>query len=139
MRSERLELAPVSASGSILRRTLTERLGQLQIDEQSAGDFALAVTEAFSNAVNHGTPSAEERILASLHFHREQCSVTLVYPGDPFPTHSPALPPQWATSGRGRYIMSTLSDHVDYEFADGITRVRLVKRWNGGPGHPVGS
>ena len=129
MGSERLELAAVNTSGSVLRRKVTDRLVQLRLDEQSAGDFGLAVTEAFSNAVSHGTGAPEAKIHASLQFRPGQASVTLVYPGDPFPTTTPELPSLWATAGRGRYLMTTLADQVDYEFADGITRVRLVKRW----------
>ena len=43
MQSERLELAPVTGSARILRRALTERLDHQRVDEQSAGDFALAL------------------------------------------------------------------------------------------------
>lgn len=130
MPSERLELAAVTASARILRRTLADRLTELEVNEDLAGDFALAVYEAFSNAVHHGTASPETLIRASLHFRRKQCCVTLLYPGDPFPTTTPQLPSAWATDGRGRYLMSVLSDHVDYEFENGLTRVRLVKRWD---------
>lgn len=129
MQSERLELAPVTGSARILRRALTEGLDQQRVDEQSAGDFALAVVEAFSNAVHHGTSSPEARIHASLQFLRDECSVTLVYRGEPFPTTPPALPTIWATHGRGRYLMTVLADQVEYEFGNGVTRVKLIKRW----------
>jgi hypothetical protein len=34
----------------------------------------------------------------------------------------------WSTGGRGRFLMATLLDELDYSFADGYTSVRLVKR-----------
>lgn len=130
MVNELLELDAVTHSVRVLRRTLAERLAELQVDEQQVGDFTLAVCEAFSNAVYHGTASPEERIQACLQFWREQCSVTLVYPGEPFTPQPPALPSIFSTDGRGRYLMSVLTDQVEYEFENGLTRVRLVKRWS---------
>lgn len=128
MASERLELAAAAAGARILRRTLSEALARRQVDEQVAGDFSLAVWEAFSNAVVHGKPKPDTRIQACIQFMPDRCSVTLVYPGDPFNVTAPALPNQWSTGGRGRYLMATLLDELDYSFEDGVTRVRLVKR-----------
>jgi anti-sigma regulatory factor (Ser/Thr protein kinase) len=128
MRMERLELATDSCGARVLREHLTERLAELRADEQAVVDFALAVSEAFSNAVNYGD-AARGQVLAALHYGRSYCAVTLSYPGDPFPLAAPTLPEPDATRGRGRYLMQRLSDQVEYEFDAGMTHVKLVKTW----------
>lgn len=129
MASERLVLAAAAAGARMLRRTLSEGLARRQVDEQVAGDLSLAVWEAFSNAVLHGSPQPDARIEAHIQFLPDRCSVTLVYPGEPFALTPPSLPGPWATGGRGRYLMAVLLDEVDYTFESGFTRVRLVKRF----------
>lgn len=132
MDSERLELAAAASSATILRRTLAQKLNEQRVDEDDAADFTLAVVEAFSNAVRHGAASPECVILASLNFQSTTCSVTLDYPGEPFRTDAPRLPAAFSTGGRGRYLMTVLTDRVDYEFRCGMTRVRLLKHWRTG-------
>ncbi|MCC2672042.1 MAG: hypothetical protein K0Q72_4514 [Armatimonadetes bacterium] len=126
---QRLSLdADLSAVRS-LRQTLLRLCQEVRADDEAAGDFALAVSEAFANAVRHGVRNAAGQVEVALWVDGECARVTLRYPGEPFPLDKPTLPDPASTGGRGRYLMSVLADAVDYRFVDGITRMELVKHW----------
>jgi anti-sigma regulatory factor (Ser/Thr protein kinase) len=127
--AERLELPVHLGSGRTLRDALARLYREYAIDADAGDDFILAVSEAFSNAVRHGTGEDGSRVEAEIRMSVASCQVTLHYPGEPFPLKPPKLPNGAATNGRGRYLMSVLADAVEYEFGDGMTRVTLVKRW----------
>lgn len=107
--------------------TLCERV---QADDTAAGDFALAVSEAFSNAVRHGVGPRQASIEALLVVNGEEARVCLRYPGEPFAVDEPRLPAPESTGGRGRYLMQILTDGVQYQFDQGMTVATLIKQWN---------
>jgi anti-sigma regulatory factor (Ser/Thr protein kinase) len=113
----------------LVRQSLLALCTELGVDGDAAGDFALAVSEAFSNAVRHGTAGAHSKVEASILLTHQAGVVALRYPGDPFPLDAPRLPEGTSTGGRGRYLMSVLADQVGYEFTGGSTRIELRKRW----------
>lgn len=122
---------PLEFSGARqLRQALGRLAGPWSVGEEPLDDFSLALTEAFSNAVRHGTGGPGDVALVDLSVGPQQFQATLDYPGRPFPLRLPQLPEGLATGGRGRYLMRALCDDVDYEFSDGRTRVRLTKRWH---------
>jgi anti-sigma regulatory factor (Ser/Thr protein kinase) len=129
-----LTLAADVAAGRDLRRLLTQLCDQTAIDEQSMGDFVLAVSEAFSNAVRHGVSSATDRVKATVEINATSGRVVLTYPGDPFPLDEPRLPDPASTGGRGRYLIKLLVDRVDYTFSAGVTHAELWKQWPGAAG-----
>jgi len=124
-----LELQAVPASARTLRERLAESLATFCVDQDAAGDFALAVTEAFINAVEHGVRDPRERVSATFRVDRRSGMLELHYAGEPFDTAATPLPPADAITGRGRYLMDVLTDRVEYQFRNGMTRVRLVKHW----------
>jgi anti-sigma regulatory factor (Ser/Thr protein kinase) len=129
MKRMELELQAVPASAGALRARVAESLASYSVDQDAAGDFALAVTEAFINAVEHGARNPQARVNARLRVDQRSGMLELQYPGEPFDTEAPPLPPPDALNGRGRYLMTVLTDAVEYHFRNGMTRVRLVKHW----------
>jgi anti-sigma regulatory factor (Ser/Thr protein kinase) len=126
---EHLLLPLREESVTLLRDTLLRLCGRYDLDVQAVGDFELAATEAFSNGVRHGSCPADGVIEARLLVGGETARLELQYPGAPFALHPPQLPDPLATSGRGRFLMAVLTDQVDYEFFDGLTRITLLKQW----------
>ena len=125
----RLSLDADLSAIRVLRQTLLRLVAETHANEEAAGDFALAVSEAFSNAVRHGVRHAPGTVEVCIHAERAGVRVTLDYPGDPFHLDEPALPDPASTGGRGRYLMSVLADEVSYHFTGGMTRMTLAKRW----------
>lgn len=129
---QQLTLDADMAAGRELRRLLVQLCGQIPVDEQSVGDFALAVSEAFSNAVKHGMRSRPGNVEATVEITPTSGRVVLEYPGEPFALDEPCLPDPGSTGGRGRYLIKLLVDRVDYTFTAGITQAELWKQWPGG-------
>lgn len=126
---ERLVLPAEQASAHLVRRRLLRLCAVCAVDEEAAGEFAIALTEAFSNAVLHGAGPGGGDVEARVRLNRTLGHVILEYPGEPFETKAPRLPDATATGGRGRYLMRCFADEVRYEFAGGRTCVTLVRRW----------
>lgn len=124
-----LSLDTSPAAARVLRTAVLTLCERVQADDTAATDFALAVSEAFSNAVRHGVGAREARIEALVEVNRGSASVRLRYPGEPFVLDEPRLPSPDATGGRGRYLMSVLTDRVHYQFEQGMTQATLVKQW----------
>lgn len=131
----RLTLDADVAAGRDLRRLLVQLCDQVAIDEQAVGDFVLAVSEAFSNAVRHGVRSAAGRVEALVEITATAGRVVLTYPGEPFTLDDPRLPDPASTGGRGRYLIKLLVDRVDYTFNAGMTHAELWKQWPGAAVH----
>jgi anti-sigma regulatory factor (Ser/Thr protein kinase) len=129
MVERRLTLEADVASGRMLRRSLVQLCNQFPVDEETVGDFALAVSEAFSNAVRHGVPSHSARVEALIRVTSTSGCVVLQYPGEPFAQDEPSLPDPASIGGRGRYLIKLLVDRVEYTFSAGMTHAELWKHW----------
>jgi anti-sigma regulatory factor (Ser/Thr protein kinase) len=109
-------------------RLLVEGAG---IAADATEDLMVALGEAFSNAVIHGTGTRSDWVVVSGRvstlFAGAGCQVALElrYPGDLFDTTPPDEPSVDELSGRGRFLMETLMDSVTYTFPPGETVVRL--------------
>ena len=117
------------AAARVLRLAVTALCAHAHADEMAIGDFALAVSEAFSNAVRHGVGTRQASIEARVEVSGEGARVCLSYPGEPFTLDEPRLPAPDATGGRGRFLMSVLTDRVHYHFERGMTQATLIKQW----------
>jgi anti-sigma regulatory factor (Ser/Thr protein kinase) len=117
------------AAARVLRQAVIALCEQAQADEAAIGDFALAVSEAFSNAVRHGVGARQASIEAVVEVSGEGVRVCLRYPGEPFALDEPCLPAPDSTGGRGRFLMSILTDRVHYQFDRGMTQATLIKQW----------
>lgn len=110
-----------------LRRLISQLAVASRFNPPDVADVALAVGEAFSNAVKYGTRNSKVRVRVE-DFDRE-LAVVLEYHGPRFDT-SVRLPRDVTTArgGFGRYIMQQVTDGMCYEFYDGHTVLRLTKR-----------
>lgn len=129
MAERRLTLEADLSAGRVLRRSLVQLCSQVPVDEEAVGDFALAVSEAFSNAVRHGVSSNSAHVEAHIKVSSTFGCVVLQYPGEPFDQDEPALPDPTSTGGRGRYLIKLLVDRVEYTFSAGMTQAELWKQW----------
>jgi serine/threonine-protein kinase RsbW len=90
----------------------------------------VALSEAFSNAVCHGSPlGPRNRVHLRCEADGKRLVVQITDEGGGFLPTRIALPEfeEWKTSGRGLFIMQELMDAVEFEVVPGGTRVRLVK------------
>lgn len=126
---QRLKLDADLAAARVLRQTVIALCEHAQADETAASDFALAVSEAFSNAVRHGVGARQASIEALVEVSGNGARVCLRYPGEPFALDEPCLPEPESTGGRGRFLMSVLADRVQYHFERGMTQATLTKQW----------
>ena len=126
---EQVALPVDPSSVRSLREMIFRVCGRVCADDRAVEDFALAVSEAATNAIRHGTAQSKDRLIACIRITPTSASVRLDYPGDPFLATPPRLPGDACTNGRGRYLMYHLTDGVRYAFEQGRTRVELRKRW----------
>lgn len=92
--------------------------------------FKVALSEAFSNAVCHGSPlGPRNRVHLRCEVAGNRLAVQITDEGGGFLPTRIALPEfeEWKTSGRGLFLMEALVDQVEFELVPGGTRVRLVK------------
>jgi len=92
-------------------------------------DVMVAVGEAVSNAVRHGSSSADDTFTVSCIANPERISISVSDSGpgftiDDVPAFEDAL---FRENGRGIHCMNALMDEVSFSF-EGGTSVRLVKR-----------
>jgi len=90
----------------------------------------VALSEAFSNAVCHGSPlGPRNRVYLRCEIERTKLILQITDEGGGFVPTRFALPEfdEWKTSGRGLFLMNELVDEVEFERVTAGTRVRLVK------------
>jgi len=110
------------------RVTLFVRGCGLDADELDA--LKVALSEAFSNAVCHGSPlGPRNRVHLRCETDGRQLTVQITDEGGGFIPTSVGLPAmdEWKTSGRGLFLMQELMDGVQFEQVVSGTRVRLIK------------
>jgi anti-sigma regulatory factor (Ser/Thr protein kinase) len=119
------------AHGSAVRQRVRQLLEAAGFPREHAQDVLLALGEAFSNAVMHGTGSRREQVGVFARAHQRHVVIELRYPGEPFDTRPPTVPSMEQLTGRGRFLMTAVLDAVTYSFPAGETVVRLEKNVNG--------
>lgn len=103
----------------------------LTADEMDA--FKVALSEAFSNAVCHGSPlGSRNRVYLRCETDGRKLIVQITDEGGGFIPTQFGLPDfeEWKTSGRGLFLMNELVDEVQFERVPAGARVRLIKRLN---------
>jgi serine/threonine-protein kinase RsbW len=99
------------------------------LDDAEREAFDLAVTEAVSNAIRHGSPrGAENQVELCVIDDGTRLVVTVSDEGEGFVPASYSLPdPQsYADHGRGLYLIHSLMDEVEFT-RNGGTTVRMAK------------
>jgi serine/threonine-protein kinase RsbW len=122
-----LTLPPTSSSLPDLRRSVARTLED--VDREVVADVLLALDEAVSNAIRHGS-RAGEQVLVTVDSDGEWVEMT-VRDGGPTPRlpRLPAEPPPvLQTGGRGLWLILQLVDEVRLQrIADG-TRLTMRRR-----------
>jgi len=112
-----------------VRNEVADFAQEMGFDAMALDDVKLAVGEAISNAVRHGSVR-DESIQVKCRNQAGTLSVTLKYPSSEFDPNS-IPPPTYASApegGMGIYFMKLVMDRVDYEFKDGFAALTIEKR-----------
>lgn len=120
---------------SILDRLVQGIAEQMEFDEDTAGDVAISVIEAGTNAIQHGHSEDPSKIVDfCFDLTPDRLRVTVHDSGPGFDLDSvlvndPSNPEDLLKSrGRGIFIMRKMMDSVDFEFLpDEGTLVHLMK------------
>jgi serine/threonine-protein kinase RsbW len=122
-----LTLPPTSSSLPDLRRSVAQTLGDL--NQEVVDDVLLALDEAVSNAIRHGSRGGEQ-VLVTVESDDEWVEMT-VRDGGPTPRlpRLPAEPPPvLQTGGRGLWLILQLVDEVRVQRIDDGTRLTMRRR-----------
>ena len=117
-------------SSRAIRKVVSDNATQAGFDPDALADLLLAVGEAFTNAIRHGDACKEGGVTAEIIASPVEVTVILEYAGKSFCHKIPCLSEAVNLSGGGlgRMIMYSVLDEVNYEFRNGYTIVRMVKR-----------
>ena len=122
-----LTLPPTSSALPDLRRSVAQTLGDL--DQEVVADVLLALDEAVSNAIRHGSRGGEQ-VLVTVESDDEWVEMT-VRDGGPTPRlpHLPAEPPPvLQTGGRGLWLILQQVDEVRLQRIEDGTRLTMRRR-----------
>jgi anti-sigma regulatory factor (Ser/Thr protein kinase) len=122
-----LTLPPTSSCLPDLRRSVAQTLGDL--NREVVADVLLALDEAVSNAIRHGSHGGEQ-VLVTVESDDEWVEMT-VRDGGPTPRlpHLPAEPPPvLQTGGRGLWLILQLVDEVRLQRIEDGTRLTMRRR-----------
>lgn len=130
-----LALDDLSTVGEVRRHAMT-LAGRLGFDEQDRGRLALVLTEAATNAVNHG--GGGEIILRPVMNSTSAIEVLVVDKGPGMPDINRALRDGYSTRGTpgtGLGAVARLADKFDIYSAAGFGTVLLMQVWARGAEH----
>ncbi|HEY6707974.1 MAG TPA: ATP-binding protein [Actinomycetota bacterium] len=122
-----LTLPPTSSSLPDLRRSVAQTLGDL--NQEVVDDVLLALDEAVSNAIRHGSRGGEQ-VQVTVESDDEWVEMT-VRDGGPTPRlpRLPAEPPPvLQTGGRGLWLILQLVDEVRLQRIEDGTRLTMRRR-----------
>ena len=122
-----LTLPPTSSALPDLRRSVAQTLGDLS--QEVVADVHLALDEAVSNAIRHGSRGGEQ-VQVTVESDDEWVEMT-VRDGGPTPRlpHLPAGPPPvLQTGGRGLWLILQLVDEVRLQRIEDGTRLTMRRR-----------
>ena len=122
-----LTLPPVSSSLPDLRRAVPGTLGD--VSEDVVADVLLALDEAVSNAVRHGS-GAGEPVMVTVESDGEwiEMSVRDSGPTPRLPRLPAEPPPVMHTGGRGLWLILQLVDEVRLQRVGAETRLTMRRR-----------
>jgi serine/threonine-protein kinase RsbW len=122
-----LRVPPSSSYLPDLRRSVARTLED--VDEQVLGDVLLALDEAVSNAIRHGS-RAGEPVLVSVESDGEWVEMTVrdAGPSPRLPRLPAEPPPALQTGGRGLWLILQLVDEVRLQRIQDGTRLTMRRR-----------
>lgn len=113
-----------------VREKFEEFIGPCNLSRDDVEWIKVAVSEACTNAVCHGSPQgAKNEVHVRCEVDAETLSIEVCDEGGGFKPQVIELPDfdEWKPSGRGLVIMVTVMDDVAFEPAEKGTCVRMVK------------
>ena len=117
---------PATPKGAPLARAFVrEEATALGLDSSTTWELTLATTEAFANAVEHGSPCDPRGIQLRMEL-AGGCLYMEIADCGHFESTQTRKPEGYG--GRGITIISALMDHLEVVPASGTTRVRFQKR-----------
>ncbi len=124
-----IEAPAMSASLARMRAEVCDVIRPLGISEATQFDIRVAVGEALSNAIRHGSPHGEGDLVGvTVAAYGDRVVLTVLDCGAGFDGVSAADGDPYAASGRGVMFMRALMDNVTFEqMPAGGTAVTLVK------------
>jgi serine/threonine-protein kinase RsbW len=124
MRQAWLPAAPEGAGQA--RAIVRDAARELGLDGETTWELALATTEAFANAVEHGAPCDPRGILMTMEVEDGRLGVEICDCGC-FPA-TPQTAKRRDEGGRGMPIIAAIMDHLEVVPGSGTTRVRFQKQ-----------
>ena len=119
---------PATPEGAPIARAIVREAAQeLGLDSDTTWQLTLATTEAFANAVEHGSPCDPRGIELCMHVDDSRLEVELVDCGGCFPDVPRTRKPE-GHGGRGLPLITAVVDHFEVLPERGTTRVRFQKR-----------
>jgi len=128
-----LSLPRTGESVAVARRSLDRILALFGVRPDCRGEIALAVSEACSNAVQHGDGPATYEVAAESE--NSQCVITIDDHGPGVAPTVDTMPGPTALTGRGMALMKAMTDELEFRPGNGGgLSVRLSKRlrWTDG-------
>jgi serine/threonine-protein kinase RsbW len=115
----------------VVRRRLEEFLQEWEPTPEQLEELKVALSEACSNAVCHGSPRGQaSAVEVRFEIDGQRLVISITDEGRGFQPQAFKLPEyeEWKPSGRGLFLMKELMDEVQFDPLPRGTRVRLVKR-----------
>ncbi|MDT0445893.1 MULTISPECIES: ATP-binding protein [unclassified Streptomyces] len=134
-----LQLRREAASVPLARRLLLGAMESAGVDADISHELSVALSEACSNAVQHGGTQAESyRVTASIHGDVCRIEVTDCGPGFPIGAVVPRPEPRELQSGgRGLRLIEALSDRVQFDNQPGsggaVVTFDKILKWRNKP------
>jgi serine/threonine-protein kinase RsbW len=130
LRSGRLELPGVPASVPLIRRHIEEVARSMGFRESALRDLLIAVSEAATNAMKHGSPLGEQsRIFVHYQPDGDRLIVEVTDEGTGFDPLAVPVPvaEQMREGGMGVFFIRTLMDEVSFRPEERGTTVQMIK------------
>ena len=124
----------------ILNHTITELGDYLKLEDEVIDALAIAVIEAGTNAIQHGSPNPPtDAVEFAFEVSAREVNVTVRDQGPGFEIDDDPSPPTegdqlFDSRGRGIFLMRSFMDTVDFDFSTGGTTVTLIKARPGANG-----
>jgi serine/threonine-protein kinase RsbW len=118
------------ASVPLIRNYVGAVARELEFSEASVRDILIAVSEAATNALKHGSiPGGQDEIAVRCHAEVDRLVIDVMDHGKGFDPLSVPVPvaEQMREGGMGIFFMRTLMDEVSFDCGSSGTTVRLVK------------
>lgn len=132
--TQTIQITAAPASLGDARQEICCLLEPFDLAESTVFDIRVAVGEALSNAVRHGSPRGEsDVVLVSVTAYPDRVVLTVTDTGSGFDGFAAGSGDPYAASGRGVMFMRALMDQVQFQpLPGGGTSVTMVKHLSNG-------